>query len=345
MTTKQARTDLSVRPYRDDDEAEVLKLLVASLGAGPAGRRPPEFFRWKHLQNPFGRSFMTVGECDGLIVGFRSFLMWSFSSGQSVLRGARGVDTATHPDYQGRGIFSALTRHAVEALRMPCDLIFNTPNDKSLPGYLKLGWTEVGNIPVSIRVRRPMTFLREIHSTRTAGRRLIPSAIDAPSAADVLERPGLESFLQGIEFADAPDRSLTTPRSLDYVRWRYGRASLLDYRALAEEANGTLRGLAIFRVRPRGRLLEASIAELLVESGDVATARRLLKRVLSCAPIDHATCHFAAGTAAGRAARRTGFASVGRGIRLLARPLKHHLTPDPCLPSSWALSLGDLEVF
>ena len=59
---KQAETarDVEIRPYRDGDEPAVLELLRVSLGRGPAGDRTPELFRWKHVENPFGRSLMLV---------------------------------------------------------------------------------------------------------------------------------------------------------------------------------------------------------------------------------------------------------------------------------------------
>ncbi|MGH9197936.1 MAG: GNAT family N-acetyltransferase, partial [Acidimicrobiia bacterium] len=69
---------LSIRRYETNDESEVLDLLRLSLGGGPGGERLPEFFRWKHLQNPFGPSFMLVAERDERIIGLRAFMRWTF---------------------------------------------------------------------------------------------------------------------------------------------------------------------------------------------------------------------------------------------------------------------------
>ena len=133
------RSGSSIRPYDEADEDEVIGLLTAALGGGPAGERPAEFFRWKHQENPFGRSFGLVAEADDRIVGLRAFMRWEFVAGDRRFKAVRAVDTATHPDYQGRGIFSQLTLEALDALRHEADFVFNTPNEKSLPGYLKMG--------------------------------------------------------------------------------------------------------------------------------------------------------------------------------------------------------------
>ncbi len=68
----------------------------------------------------------------------------SSSAGRHAVRAVRAVDTATHPDHQGRGIFSTLTPTRSRRCGSRADLVFNTPNEKSLPGYLKMGWQIVG---------------------------------------------------------------------------------------------------------------------------------------------------------------------------------------------------------
>ena len=90
------------------------------------------------------------------IVGLRAFMRWEFVRGGEVLHAVRAVDTATHPDYQGKGLFTAMTMHGLDVIKDDgIDFVFNTPNDKSRPGYLKMGWQEVGKLPVAIRVAGP----------------------------------------------------------------------------------------------------------------------------------------------------------------------------------------------
>lgn len=338
-------TECEIRPYREEDEGEVLDLLSVTLGSGPAGRRSPEFFRWKHWENPFGPSYMLVAEADSRIVGLRAFMRWSFRSGDNMVRAVRAVDTATHPDYQGQGIFSLLTRQSVEGFREHVDLVFNTPNEKSLPGYLKMGWSVVGKVPISVRIRRLSRLLgglRDLHPA-TAPPASGPS-VKAEEAVEALSDPGIPSLLA--EVSEASDPRLATPRGPEYLRWKYGSAPLLEYRGIREHVGGALTGVALFRVRPRGRLWESTVAELIVRPGDVGTARRLLRRVVGAAFVEHLTCHFPRGSASARAARRAGFLPVPGGMTFVVNQLhEQRMKPDPTLLRSWALSLGDLEVF
>jgi GNAT superfamily N-acetyltransferase len=331
-----AGSTITIRPFDIGDEAAVLALLEQTLGGGPAGRRPAEFFRWKHADNPFGPSFMLLAEADGRVVGLRAFMRWRFIVDGRELSAVRAVDTATHPEYQGIGVFSRLTRAALEALAGQVDLVFNTPNDASRPGYLKLGWREVGRVPVALRVRRPVRFGRGLR--RPTGQPPARPPVDAEPAARVLERA---DEVAGVLAQVRPrEGRLSTPRDVGYLRWRYGAAPLLDYAGVAEEDAGGLRGLALFRVRPRGALWETTVAEVLVPDGDRRTARRLLARVARAAAVDHLTLRAPALTAAS-----AGFLPTPGGISFVVKPLRDDLVPDPSTLGAWALSLGDLEVF
>jgi Acetyltransferase (GNAT) domain len=286
---------------------------------------------------------MLLAEADGRLAGLRAFMRWQFRVGDRPVRAARAVDTATHPDFQGMGVFTRLTLAALDEVRGDVDLVFNTPNGKSGPGYLKMGWREVGRIPVSIRARHPARLLGSLRSgAAPAGEPAAPPRVDAPPAAEALERGQQVDRLLARE--QAPAGRLVTPRDLGYLRWRYGAAPLLGYRAVTEERGGELAGMAIFRVRPRGRLWETTVAEVLA-GGDPRTAGRLLRRVATAAGSDHLTLHAPAGSPLARAALRSGFLPSPVGVSLVANPLVDGIRPDPTERAAWALSLGDLEVF
>jgi GNAT superfamily N-acetyltransferase len=342
MSGTDVAPTIHIRPYDQADEPAVLDLLTAALGGGPSGNRSPEFFRWKHLENPFGPSLLLVAETEGKVVGLRAFMRWRFVTGERSVRAARAVDTVTHPDHQGKGIFSKLTREAVELLRSDTDLIFNTPNGKSGPGYLKMGWRAVGQMPIRIRVRRPISFAKGMGSARSIEAR--PSRgvdVRAPLASDILDGPVVLPLLDDVEITD---ERLSTPMSADYLLWRYAR-SPLGYRAIVLDSGAGIRGIAIFRVRPRGILWEASVSDLLVRRGDDDAMRTLLDRVCAAAAIDHATCHFPEGSPASTAARRRRFfRSPSGGLFFTVNPLSPDLDRASNI-DSWALSLGTLEVF
>ena len=305
---------ISVRPYRSTDLEAVLDLLRASLGESDVSQRRPEWFSWKHLENPFGRSIMLVAE-DGIgLAGFRAFMRWELASVDGArIRCVRPVDTATHPRAQRRGIFRTLSVEAVEAARGEgIDLIFNTPNPRSKAGYLTMGWSEVGRIGVLMRPK----------ATAVLGRAGIPSI------------PGAEPWKNQA----VPDRAplgLRTPRTSRYLQWRF-RHPFAGYQVAGSE-----QGLAILRPNRRGRRRELVVSDLFGPE-----AGRALRRVAKAADTDYLVGWFGKRTPERRQARSARMLPVPglTSLTLVARPLRQDFSWAITDIGRWDLAFSDLEL-
>lgn len=335
-----------LRPWQPDDEQAVLDLLATTMGGGPTGERTAAFFRWKHLANPFGRSLALVAEHDeDGIIGFRTFMRWRFLSDDKPVRAVRAVDTATHPRHQGRGVFKRLTLAALERASADTDLVFNTPNDQSRPGYLKMGWQPVAPVPVAVRVLRPLRFLLGIRNAGELDTRPVEAPSRLPPADRLLRQPQALDELLRRAMAGTGAR-LRTDLTVDYLRWRYGIASGLDYRTVAVwGSSGKLVGALFGRARRRGPLIEFTLTETLCAPDDENTLRRLL-RAATRAGTDHVAAHLTPATAAAKVGPALGYLPVHRrGPTLVTRPLHADVPVDPTKFESWYLSLGDIELF
>lgn len=326
----EVASEIVVRSATDADRPAVLELLADSLG-WERDASFAEFFEWKHIQNPFGASPAWVALDGEAVVGFRTFLQWRFEHPDGRTRRAvRAVDTATSPAHQGRGIFRRLTLTAVEQLQAGgFDFVFNTPNANSRPGYLRMGWSTVGRVPIVARVGGLASALRMRASRAPAERWPVETAAGAP-ASEVLADPRVGDLLD----AAGPPTRLRTARTPAYLRWRYGLAAL-GYRAITLDGDPAA-GLAVFRVRRRGAATEAGVSDLLVPLGAAATARRLLRLVARETGADYAI-------RVGRPLPRAGFIPFPRqGPILTWRPLADS-SPPPRL-ADLDLSLGDVEL-
>jgi hypothetical protein len=162
--------------------------------------------------------------------------------------------------------------------------------------------------------------------------------VNAAAPSDVLDSD-VSHLLQA-----ESDLRIRSNRTCNYLRWRYGLASGLGYRAVSEVVGGRLAGVAVFRVRPRGELWETTISELLVPEGEVAAAKSLVSQVVEAARVDYVVGHFSDSRTADRAAGARGFFPTPAGIEFVVNSLGD-AGLDPRSLSSWGLSLGDLEVF
>jgi GNAT superfamily N-acetyltransferase len=337
---------LEFRIYSPADAGRVLNLLQTSFGAWPGRRvvahdRPAEFLRWKHERNPHGPSFILLAEADGRLVGMRAYMPWPLAAGGEEVGAVQAVDLATHPDYRGRGVSSELTMRARETLRETTAFSLGLPNELSRSQSRKVGWEPVGALPLWVRVRRPLRVARRARALRSAGRALaVPSADAAPVAELLVDHGAVAGLLAD---ARAAEPRFATRCDVDYLSWRY-EPQLGDYRAVVEHRAGALTGMAIFGLRQRGELWEASICELLVRPGDHRTVARLLRQVIRAAPVDYLAAVPAAGSSQARALARAGFVRSPFGARALGvSPYRERIEPDPRLSSSWSLSFGDLE--
>ena len=107
------------------------------------------WWNWKYSSNPFGEPlgwFATVSG-EAAMVGVRLLWPWVFTFRDKCSVFYQAVDTATHPDFRGYGIFSALTSNALAHVVDLNSSIYNFPNEQSYPAYKKLQWEDLGNIP------------------------------------------------------------------------------------------------------------------------------------------------------------------------------------------------------
>ena len=326
---------IAVRRAGPDDLPAVLRLAQASLG-WRADDPNDAFFRWKHQDNPAGVSPMWVAVAGDRLVGFRTFLRWRFRTGAGATATAvRAVDTATHPDFQGRGIFSRLTLGALDELREEgVAFVFNTPNDQSRPGYLKMGWQVVGRVPICMRPRGPLAAWRSARSRVAAEKWSIDSPAGIPAGEALADDHDLDRLLAATEAATGRASSPTaieTDRTPAHLRWRY-RFEPLHYRAIVA-SGGPASGLAIFRVRRRGAAIEAVLCELLAPDGGVS----LVQEIARATRADYVI-------AAGRAPAGARLVPVPRqGPILTWRAVADGATAPPL--DDWRLTMGDVELF
>ena len=229
------------------------------------------------------------------------------------IQAVRAVDTATAPEVQRRGVFSSLTRAGLDRCAAEgIPLVFNTPNSKSLPGYLKLGWREVAKWPMWLRVRRPVKMAgAAVRRDLSSGGPVAPGSDRLRTADELLGRANL--------------------------RWRYAEGPLPYHGLFADDPPA----LVLARIRSRGSLTEAVVCEALGDSGALSG---LLREVPRAAKADHAVAHFGPGSAAHEALRGAGYRRLPKaGMTFVVRPPPG--SPDPLAASSWSLSLGDLELF
>ncbi len=213
---------MQIREATEQDIPNILKVLKASLGE-TSSKKTDAVWRYKHVANPFGKSLVLVAVENDIIIGVRALMRWKWQLGDQLFSAFRAVDTATHPNHQGKGIFKELTLRAIEISKVQGDtLIFNTPNSQSLPGYLKMGWKEVDKLKIVVKPANPLNWL-----DNKVGKTYI---VNNTCGEDQLTNLVLEH-----NTLKARQNKLFTLKSPEYLLWRYENNPLQNYEVKADQ--------------------------------------------------------------------------------------------------------------
>ena len=246
---------LIVREANEHDLDAIIQLFGICLRA-EGGSPTEEFWRWKHQLNPFGKSPVLLALDGETLVGLRAFLQWQWQWNGAFYKSFRAVDTATHPHFQGKGIFRSLTTQLWNQIQQdaPGCFIYNTPNDQSRPGYLKMGWQILG---------KPAAAFNWVPGLGLQRQRKWEEAVEALFALDVNSLPVPSS-------GNHAPPCIVTHAFGAYYHWRY---RLIPDRKYGYWKVATRHGEAgfIFYLRQRARFTELRVCDAFVlEAGNAA---------------------------------------------------------------------------
>ena len=257
---------MQIRPASPQDKPAMIGLLKKSLGEGLIPKSEA-LWTWKHEQNPFGASFVLLAEENDTLIGLRAFMQWQWKWKGTVYKAIRAVDTATHPDHQGKGIFKKLTLQQLELCKQQgVHFVFNTPNDQSRPGYLKMGWVQQGRMPLKLKVRNPLALAYALAFKK--GKML--SGADDPTPEQSWD-PKVFGLMDN--YAGNTDQ-LTTALSASYIRWRYADNPLFRYNYFTDFENFLLIG----RIKPHSFTRELRLVDCMLFN-NAPTNRRINSRI------------------------------------------------------------------
>jgi hypothetical protein len=212
------------------------------------------------------------------------------------------------------------------------DFVFNTPNDQSRPGYLKMGWQVLGRVPVRARPTSLGGLVRMAKARTPADLWSTPSTLGVAATEAFADDEGLAALLA----SQPSDVRLRTRRSSAFLRWRYGGFPPLGYRVITAGPDAAS-GFAVFRLRRRGRALEAAIGDVVAPGADRRVIARLLGQVGSRSGADYAVRLGDPPPPAG------GFLPLPRQGPLVTWRALAQIAPVPF--AQWRLSIGDIELF
>lgn len=280
---------------------------------------PQSVLDWWSFGCPTATSGFMVADLAGRIVGVQPMEVFPFAWDGARFKGGLLTGVAVHPDCRRQGIFCALV-HACEqeAWRQGADFVTTMPNERSRPGFLKIGYVDPGRRRLLVR---PLAM-------RALACRALPVPLLGPASGVLanlaqallkpLSRRGGFAIQETTRVPDDIDEvsqahtglfpGLHVHRSRGWWEWRYLRSPARKYRFLvARETRQHTSGFAVMTSEIRDGVPVAYLMDLVARDLDVL--RPLLRHVFEAASVEgaHVICAVASSSSMIRALRRAGF--------------------------------------
>jgi hypothetical protein len=255
---------VTVRPFEERDIPAALDLLDAAFGGWPgrAGVDPEAHLRWKLASHPRAHEVQFVAEADGRLVGTHFCLVHAARVRGQRMMATTGADSAVHPDYQGRHVYTRMREVRFAAFAERFDVRYSRGSHVAVNAARdRSGEPQLGNEVELLELRT--TGLRAA-IRRGGGERVPVREVDRFP-------PAVEALFEAV----APAFDFIVERSAPWLNWRYADRRGGPAVILAAGADEAWRGYAVLRLN-RDR---ATLSDLVALPGDEDALASLLTAV------------------------------------------------------------------
>jgi len=212
------------RPFVAGDEDAIIGLFSESFGQ----ELDLSAWRWRYLENPYGGPLIELMWDGAKLIGQYAVSPVNISINGTEYSCALSLDTMTHPDYGGRGIFTRLAASAYKRLGdMGRAMVWGFPNENSHHGFIKrLEWFDVAEVPLLT----------------------VTSKIDEEPQTSI---QALEKFDTRVDRLFEQERThwpCMAVRSAEYLNWRFMRHPTRHYYSVAAYSDDEMLGYCVYKL-------------------------------------------------------------------------------------------------
>jgi GNAT superfamily N-acetyltransferase len=307
---------MNIRPYQDRDAPQVLDLMTKNYHRVYT----EEWWNWKYKEDYFGESIIRVAEDNEKIVGTRSLWAWKLRFKGNVYNAYQPADTLVDEAYRGRGLFTQMTLSAInEARQNEAVMLFNFPNNNSLPKYLRLGWELLDEIHWYIKITN---LLKLFTLNKDRSERITVQNMEDIIFPNIMSEP--------------PERYwFSTIWTNEYLRWRFTNRIRHRYRIDSSERDPLVYSINIYK----------GIKELLILNADVD--QNILDRAISIAT--HSAAYIAIPAVTGsekeELLKKNAFLRINKCIHFVVLSLNDGMKTQILKIGNWNIGLENIDTF
>jgi len=219
------------RDYKKGDEVQILDLFEKVFGK----KMTLDFWKWRFIENPFGRGIIKLLFDNDLLIGHYAVMPIVVQVKNTLVKAIFSMTTMTHPNYQGQGIFTYLTKETYrEAQRREFKFVYGFPNKISHYGFVKkLDWKDLGKMTI---------LYKEIKGD---------SFNTAPESDNVYEIRNFGKDIDLLWNKIKKNYCVIVPRTKGFLNWRFIQNPEANYKIYSIKSEGKILGYIVLKIYKR----------------------------------------------------------------------------------------------
>lgn len=244
--TKSVGSDLIIREATEAD-LDTIRELILAIGLDERNR---SYDQWRFFGGPYGICPSIIAMDGDRAAAFYTVWPVKLKLGNEIILGAQSMDTMTHPDYRGRGLFVKLAMACYEVCAARgYEALYGFPNSNSYPGFLRrLNWDHTGDIPHWVRplkLSKHQAVPRVLGPMADAATCLLPSG-SVGNTQISFGIPDATALQLLIDQSSDEKNTCRVHRELEWLHWRYAPEAEKDYEWVCAYRDGKLVGFGVW---------------------------------------------------------------------------------------------------
>ncbi|REJ83067.1 MAG: GNAT family N-acetyltransferase [Bacteroidetes bacterium] len=234
-------TDIQISKFSDSDYARLIRLTESTYPGKEISH--PLYLKWEYEQNPDGRAIIYVAEEEKKLAAQYLILQRKFYFDGEIISGSWSVNTLTHPDYRGMGLFGKLADKTYQhASELGIYFTAGVPNALSYPVFIsRLGFKNPGKLNFFVKPLRPLNIGMKIFGGLKSkeGSDIHFNLLPEKSSGNILSEFDFKQdsdAYEGLHDKFIRTKKICGLRNFAYLKWRYQEIPERKYYLLKNSA-------------------------------------------------------------------------------------------------------------
>lgn len=266
---------ITIRKYLSGDEKLIIKLFHEVFKKYMGKTESFKHWNWEYKENPNKHLFILLAIDNDKIVGHYSVIPIKMKIKNEELIASLSLDTMTHENYRGRGIFPLLANKLYSDIgKLGVPFTYGFPNIYSInPIIKKCGWFEIAEVPIYFLPLNFSNLIKHYIKSRIFSKyigdllnfiiNLLIKKYQIPSNFKILRIKQIDKKFDELWNSIKSEIKIGVIRDNNYLNWRYFQKPEENYCIFAIFDNTTLKGYIVLKIEIRYGLRIGLIIDIL----------------------------------------------------------------------------------